>query len=178
MTTSEIKSYVGKTIFIRGVQHVCVAAGDDQLLLLELNAEGFPIQYIVAHSPSLYQGELVWAAGNYFVVATYGTCEDGDPMIRALQDATLALQSNTLYVAMADDDAGCRCVGVFSHMDMAISALDKVVAQDSAAHSIAVTRGKEKLTYLEYRALYYNELSLYNAYWIDARRVNESEVDR
>ena len=59
MTDHEIKSYVGKTICIRGTQHVCVAAGMQQLMLLQLDPKGNPIQYIVAHSPSLYKGELV-----------------------------------------------------------------------------------------------------------------------
>ena len=176
MTDQEIKSYVGKTICIRGTQHVCVAAGMQQLMLLQLDSKGNPIQYIVAHSPSLYKGELVWDAGDYFIAAVYGACEDSDPMIRAIRGAALAMQSNTLYVAMADDDIGCRCVGAFTHIDMAMSALDKLIAQDSEACRIAAELGKDKLTYQEYRALCCNESGLDNAYWIEERRINQPSL--
>lgn len=166
MTTPELKNCVGKTFIIRGLQHICIAAGADQLLLLELNAEGTPIQYIIAHSPSFYEGELVWAAGNYFTVQSHGAQEDGDPIICALQSAALALQAHKVYVAMADDDCGTRCVGIFAHRDAAVSALDHVIGQDTEACAIAADMGKTKLTYGEHCELDPYELGLENLYWL------------
>ena len=166
MTMPELKNCVGKTFIIRGLQHICIAAGADQLLLLELNAEGTPIQYIVAHSPSFYKGELVWAAGDYFIAQSHSAHVDGDPIICALQSAALALHAHKVYVAMARDDYGSRCVGIFAHRDAAVSALDHVIEQDAEACAIAADMGKSKLTYVEHCELDPYELGLENLYWL------------
>lgn len=51
-------------------------------------------------------------------------------MSAALQDAVLCLNNTCLFTAMADDDNGIRCVGVFTTKDAAAQALEKLINND------------------------------------------------
>ncbi len=52
MKQSDIHALVGKEIIIRSARHICIGASKDALILLEIDADGKPVQYIVAHHPS------------------------------------------------------------------------------------------------------------------------------
>lgn len=62
---------VGSTFNIRGVTYVCIAARDNNLLLLERKEDGAPVQYVVAHGIYLQDGELCWLNGEYFLLPLY-----------------------------------------------------------------------------------------------------------
>ena len=75
MNQSELKALLGKTVLIRGCEHLCCGVGNDRLLLLQCAAKdeplfrkGEPIQYIVACHPRWDVGTLVWAQGAYFPI--------------------------------------------------------------------------------------------------------------
>ena len=75
MNQSELHALLGKTILIRGCEHLCCAVGNDRLLLLQCAAKdeplfrkGEPVQYIVACHPRWVDGTLVWAQGTYFPI--------------------------------------------------------------------------------------------------------------
>ena len=40
--------YLGKTVIIHGVKHICIAARENDLLMLEMDGDR-PVQYVVAH---------------------------------------------------------------------------------------------------------------------------------
>ena len=99
MTQQELTALVGKEITIRGDRHLCLAAGSDKLLLLQICEKdeplikaGDPVQYIVANHPDWHNGELVWAQGSYYPLFVYRAhSEAGSPCARALLDASLCL---------------------------------------------------------------------------------------
>ena len=75
MNQSELKALLGKTVLIRGCEHLCCAVGNDRLLLLQYAAKdeplfrkGEPVQYIVACHPRWVDSTLVWAQGAYFPI--------------------------------------------------------------------------------------------------------------
>ena len=75
MNQSELNALLGKTVLIRGCEHLCCAVGNDRLLLLQYAAKdeplfrkGEPVQYIVACHPRWSDGTLVWAQGAYFPI--------------------------------------------------------------------------------------------------------------
>ena len=119
MTRQEINACVGKTFQIRGARHMCIAAGNDALMLLQLCERdeplfklGDPVQYVVAKHPEWYNGELIWAQGAYFTLLQYRGSNASS--VDALLDAALDLSDNPLYIAMVSDDAGIRCAGVYT----------------------------------------------------------------
>ena len=97
MTQDELNQLVGKKLLIRETPHLCIAAGRDMLLLLQLAGtdetlfkEGDPVQYAVAWHPSFHADELVWANGSYFPLLAYR--DSGmPPSAQALRDAVDAL---------------------------------------------------------------------------------------
>ena len=73
MTRQEMDALVGRTLIIREFPHICLAAGDDALLLLQIAVKdesflkkGDPIKYIVAHYPEFQGDKLVWGKGEYY----------------------------------------------------------------------------------------------------------------
>lgn len=111
MTSQELNSYVGKTLSIRGSNHLCLAAGHDALLLLQICGHdepllkaGEPVQYIVARRPSLYGGTLVWDQGAYFPILAYRN-EAGDATAKALWNAALRLAGRGTHDAFPGEDA-------------------------------------------------------------------------
>jgi|GEM_PF-4536815 len=75
MNQSELKALLGKTVLIRGCEHLCCGVGNDRLLLLQCAAKDEPlfrkgelVQYIVACHPRWDVGTLVWAQGAYFPI--------------------------------------------------------------------------------------------------------------
>ncbi len=97
MSQDEMNLLVGKKLVIRETPHLCIAAGRDALLLLQLAGtdetlfkEGDPFQYVVAWHPSFQKDELVWANGSYFPLLAYR--DSGmPPSAQALRDAVSAL---------------------------------------------------------------------------------------
>ena len=79
MFSWETKAAVGKTYMIRGQRHVCIAAGNDALLLMQISSKddepcfpkGTVLQYIIAHDPRFENHELVWGHGDYFPLFSY-----------------------------------------------------------------------------------------------------------
>ena len=71
LTRQEMDTLVGKTLIILDFPHICLAAGDDALLLLQIAVKdesfirkGQPIKYIVAHYPEFQGDKLVWGREN------------------------------------------------------------------------------------------------------------------
>lgn len=62
--------YLGKTVVIRGVKHICIAARENDLLLLEMDGDR-PVQYVVAHSVYRHEDGLCWLNGDYFPLPLY-----------------------------------------------------------------------------------------------------------
>ena len=170
MTRDDLLGMVGMTFMLRSARHVCIAAADDALLLLEHSVQGKPYQYIVAHHPSFYGGELVWANGNYFPFALYRD-RDSD-MSAALQDAVLCLNNTCLFAAMADDDNGIRCVGVFTTKDAAAQALEKLINNDVFIRSVLEHDPGGRISLEEFKSLH-DEFDLEDNYWIDEHRPNQ-----
>lgn len=112
MTVHEMHALVGKTLTIRRAKHLCLAAGSDSLLLLQLCARdealfrtGDPVQYIVAQYPEWHQGELVWGQGHYYPICSY--TEDGPSSTAAacaLLDAALCLAGIPMNCTITEDD--------------------------------------------------------------------------
>ena len=75
----------GKTISIRGVNHILVAARGNDLLMLQLEDNGNPCQYVVAHGIYPDRGELSWMNGDYFPLPMY------PDTAAALKDAVMNL---------------------------------------------------------------------------------------
>lgn len=126
MTRQALDALVGRTIIIRDFPHICLAAGDDALLLLQIAARDEsllkkrqPVKYIVAHYPEFEGDKLIWGQGEYYDILAYRE-DDGIPATaKALRDASLALAGRKLSVAMLSDDNGTKCVGVFTTMERA-----------------------------------------------------------
>lgn len=169
MDKKEIKALIGTGFPIHGVRHTCVAAEDDALLLLQFDDAGAPIQYVTAHHPSWFRGELVWDQGEYFPLFHYD--HSATPMADALRDAALAMSDENLFVAMADDDLGARCVGVFTGRFAAESALESILNKDADVQHMLAERRLERFTLDQYKVLY-DELCLENAYWIEEHTAN------
>ena len=62
------KTGLGKPITIRGVAHIPIAASDDTLLFLQMDENGDPCQYVVAHGVYPHKGEICWLNGDYFLL--------------------------------------------------------------------------------------------------------------
>ena len=140
MENRDFKALTGISFPIHGVQHTCIAADGDALLLLQHGEDGTPVQYVTAHHPRWHKGELVWDQGDYFPFFHY---EDSDtPIAEALRDAAVAATEGKVYVSMANDDLGARCIGVFTREQDANEALEKLIARDGAA-AVAL-QGKQK----------------------------------
>lgn len=176
MNQSEINQLVGKDFFMHNARYICVATGDDALLFLQICAQdeplhkvGDPVQYIVAHHPYIYEGKLVWGNGEYFPIFQY--CELSNPLSAALWEAASALSAAPLYVAMADDDLGARCLGVYPQRNAAERILEEQINQDSEVLEFARQYGKNRFSFSEYRELY-DEHSLENCYWTEERHIN------
>ena len=107
MTRQEMDALVGRTLIIREFPHICLAAGDDALLLLQIAVKdesflkkGDPIKYIVAHYPEFQGDKLVWGQGEYYDIWAYRE-KDGIPATaQALRDASLTLAGRKVSVAM------------------------------------------------------------------------------
>ncbi len=169
MTPSELKTYVGREIFIRGVKHLCISASPTALLLIEFNHEDRPIQYIVSHYPDLYGGELIWAQGGYY---PFFYPSLGDKTISdALCGAVLELDDTIFYAAMADDDLGARCIGVFTEEHLAKQELEKVMNNSDDARIYCHTAKQSRLSLDEYNQLR-DERMWENAYWIEEHEPN------
>ena len=169
MDKQEMKALIGTSFPIHGVRHTCVAADGNVLILLQYDKDDVPVQYVAAHYPSWYEGELVWNQGDYFPLFYY--IGSDTPMADALRDAALAANGGTVYVAMADSDQGARCAGVFTREQGAIDVLEKLIVRDGAAAGYNGQLGMHKLTLAEYQKLH-KEKSLDNAYWVSEMRVN------
>ena len=73
MNQQELNALVGKELMIRKAKYICLAAGEDSLLLLQictrdekLLKNGDPVQFVVAWYPDWYCGELTWSNGSYY----------------------------------------------------------------------------------------------------------------
>ena len=133
-----------RQLVIRGVPHLCVAAEKECLMFLQFTEEGAPIQYVVAHHPMLYKGEMVWSNGDYFPFLNY--TGSVTPMADAIRDAGFAMGSDTVYAAMADDELGTRCVGVFTEDISARTALEMCI-RDSLNFSVRTRLSKNVSTW-------------------------------
>ena len=147
MTRQEMDALVGRTLIIRDFPHICLAAGDDALLLLQIAVKdesfirkGQPIKYIVAHYPEFQSDMLVWGQGEYYDVWAYRE-NDGIPATaQALRDASLSLAGRKLSVAMWNDDNGTKCAGVFTTESRAETWLEKSAKADADAHAWVETK--------------------------------------
>ena len=142
MTRPEMDRLVGQTLIIRDFPHICLAAGDDALLLLQIAVrdesfikKGQPIKYIVAHFPEFQGDKLVWGQGEYYDIWAYRE-KDGIPATaQALRDASLSLAGRKLSVAMWHDGNGTKCAGVFTTESRAETWLEKSRKADADAHA-------------------------------------------
>lgn len=167
MGDRDFRALLGTSFPIHGVRHTCVAVDKDVLLLLQHDNNGMPIQYVTAHHPSWYRDELVWAQGDYFPLFSYA--ESDTPMADALRDAALAMSDGAVFVAMADDDNGIRCVGVFTREQSANAMLEKLIARNYRPEGL-----ERRLTLEEYQVIRDMEC-LDNAYWISKARVDRPD---
>ena len=62
--------YLGKTVIIHGVKHICIAARENDLLMLEMDDDR-PVQYVVAHGAYTHEDVLCWLSGDYFPLPLY-----------------------------------------------------------------------------------------------------------
>lgn len=172
MKQSDINALVGKEIIIRSVRHVCISAGKEALMLLELNAEGKPVQYIVAHHPSFHNGELIWTNGNYFLGFQLPGLDSSTGS--SLRDAALCLDNTILYVAMVSDDYGVRSIGVFIDQNRAATALEELINRDDEVCQYKAEYGVKQFSLKDFKELYV-ERSLENDYWIEEHSVNKAD---
>lgn len=84
MADTDANAY-GKTISIRSVNHILLAARGNDLLMLQLKDNGDPCQYVVAHDIYPDRGELSWLNGDYFPIPIY------PDTAAALKDAVMNL---------------------------------------------------------------------------------------
>lgn len=171
MNPDEMRSYVGQTLIIRGTKHICIAASDTALLIMEFNAKDEPVQYIVAHHPRLYEGELVWAQGSYY--SFHFRYFPPNAIGGALEGAAMELNETVVYTAMADDDLGARCIGVFTNESLAVQALESILNKSDDALELCHEQGQSRLTLDEYNTLR-DERLLENAYWIEEHEPNNT----
>jgi len=94
MNQKELNGMVGKVLTIRGATHLCLAAGRDAILLLQLAMrdepifkKGDPVQYIVARGPYLAEEGLVWRAGSYYPLLGYEETNGMPASWQALESA-------------------------------------------------------------------------------------------
>ncbi len=172
MTQSDIHALVGKEIIIRSARHICIGASKDALMLLELDADGKPVQYIVAHHPSFHNGELIWANGNYFLGFQFPGMDSSTGS--SLREAALCLDSTILYVAMASDDYSVRCIGVFTDQNRAATALEELINRDDEVHQYKMEYGVDHFSLEDFEKLCV-ERSLENDYWIEEHSVNKAD---
>lgn len=59
---------VGKILYIRKTKYICIAGNKEALLLLRLDEDNNPCQYVVAHGVYINGYEIGWLNGNYFLV--------------------------------------------------------------------------------------------------------------
>ena len=147
MTRQEMDTLVGRTIIIRDFPHICLAAGDDALLLLQIAVKdepflkkGQPVKYIVAHYPQFLNEELVWGQGEYYDVWAYRKNNGIPATAQALRDASLSLAGRKLSVAMWSDDNGTKCAGVFTTGSRAETWLEKTMKADAEAQTWVETK--------------------------------------
>lgn len=172
MKQSDLNALVGKEIIIRSARHICIGAGKETLMLLELNAEGKPVQYIVAHHPSFYNGELIWSNGNYFLGFQFpGMDSSTGPSLR---DAALCLDNPLLYVAMVSDDYGVRSIGIFTDQNRAATALEELLNRDVEVRQYKAEYDVNHFSLEDFKELYV-ERSLENDYWIEEHSVNKAD---
>ena len=62
--------YLGKTVIIHGVKRICIAARENDLLMLEMDDDR-PVQYVVAHGAYTHEDVLCWLNGDYFPLPLY-----------------------------------------------------------------------------------------------------------
>ena len=93
-------------------------------------------------------------------------------MAAALQDAVLCLNNTCLFAAMADDDNGIRCVGVFTTKDAAAQALEKLINNDIFIRSVLEHDPGGRISLEEFKSLH-DEFDLEDNYWIDEHRPNQ-----
>lgn len=170
MNQSDINALVGKELIIRSARHLCIGAGTDSLMLLQLNNTGKPIQYIVAHHPDFYESELVWASGDYYLGFQFAGANQ--PMSTSLREAALCLDDTPLYAAMMSDDWNARCIGVFAERSYAVRTLEKLINQDGEVQHYCKKCGIERLS-LESLGELRCEHGWENNYWIEEHPVNK-----
>ena len=147
LTRQEMDGLVGKTLIIRDFPHICLAAGDDALLLLQIDVKdesfirkGQPIKYIVAHYPEFQGDKLVWGQGEYYDIWAYRE-NDGIPATaKALRDASLSLAGHKVSVAMLNDGNGTKCAGVFTSREQAENWLEKSSKVNADAYTWVETK--------------------------------------
>lgn len=115
---SPFQPLAGQRFWVQNRSVLCLAACQNAILTLYHNAEGVPMQYIVCHQPEARDGQLSWAAGEYFPFAAY-SCED--PASAALSDAVDALLHPSLLAFLfpqhGDSAAQSLAVKVFPQPD-------------------------------------------------------------
>ena len=147
LTRQEMDALVGKTLIIRDFPHICLAAGDDALLLLQIAVKdesfirkGQPIKYIVAHYPEFQGDKLVWGQGEYYDIWSYRE-NDGIPATaKALRDASLSLAGHKVSIAMLNDSNGTKCAGVFTSREQAENWLERSSKADADAYTWVETK--------------------------------------
>lgn len=90
MNQQELNALVGKELMIRKAKYICLAAGEDSLLLLQictrdekLLKNGDPVQFVVAWHPDWYCGELTWSNGSYYPALWRRIYVDGAAHLRS-----------------------------------------------------------------------------------------------
>lgn len=147
MTRREMDALVGRTVMIRDFPHICLAAGDDALLLLQVAVRdesfiqrGQPIKYIVAHYPEFQDDTLIWGQGEYYDVWAYREVDGVSATAQALRGASLSLAGHKLSVAMLNDGNGTKCAGVFTTESRAEIWLERSLKVDADAHTWVETK--------------------------------------
>ena len=104
MNQQELNALVGKELMIRKAKYICLAAGEDSLLLLQictrdekLLKNGDPVQFVVAWHPDWYCGELTWSNGSYYPLYGAGYMRTGCASALALLEAALHLTGNAAH---------------------------------------------------------------------------------
>lgn len=104
MNQQELNALVGKELMIRKAKYICLAAGEDSLLLLQICTRdekllkgGDPVQFVVAWHPDWYCGELAWSNGSYYPLYGAGHMRTGCASALALLEAALHLTGNAAH---------------------------------------------------------------------------------
>lgn len=178
MTQQEVNGLIGKNLLIRDVPHLCLAAGQDSILLLQLcekatsiHAPGDPVQYIVAKNPGWYRNELIWGQGHYYPVCAYQPCGRMPASAQALRDASIGLCDMPAYLAFTSDESGTRCAGVYTKRSLATYALESWLRRLPDVKICARSLGKESLTIQECQSLYVQGCITFNC-WIAEMSLN------